>query len=96
MKIKMRNYGAEFNLHCPRCGDVDFSEAIYSYGYPEVYRKCMSCGIDVGTRGSTHIVAIVEEPFVTFTPQTYSEIKRVLEEDIRNGSWKLPGVEESS
>lgn len=89
VKIKMTNYGATFNLHCPRCGNVEYSESVYSSG-ENLYRKCLHCGADVCTDTHTRVGIVVEAPFMEFTPQTYSIIEKTLSDDLKNGSWKMP------
>lgn len=92
VKIEMTNYGAEFNLHCPRCGNVDWSEEVYNSG-KNIYHKCMHCGADVCTDEHTKIGIVVEQPFMEFTPQTYSEIEKTLQDDLKSGSWKIPACD---
>ena len=83
----MTNYGAVFKLHCPRCGNKDFSEEIYDSG-KNTYHKCMHCGADVCSDEHTHIGIVIEAPFVTFTPNTYDDIRGI--DGVHSYCWKLP------
>jgi transcription elongation factor Elf1 len=83
MKVEMTNYGAVFNLHCPRCGKDEWSDKIYDIGKNK-YRKCMNCGSDVCTNEHTRVGIVVENRFIEFTPMTYDEI----ENELRSSAWK--------
>lgn len=81
MKIVMGVYNARYNLRCPRCGNDEWSEKAW-YG---TYHKCLHCGIDVETDERAVITAVVEMPFIAFTPNTYDEIRKELE----TVDWKI-------
>jgi|WetSurMetagenome_2_1015567.scaffolds.fasta_scaffold479779_2 hypothetical protein len=88
MKIEMTNYGTKFDLHCPRCGNTEWSEEEYNSGV-NLYHKCMHCGADVCTDTHTKIGIVIEQPYYEFTPNTYDVIKGF--DGVRNSQWKLPG-----
>jgi transcription elongation factor Elf1 len=65
MKIKLKNYGTEFDLHCPRCGKDQWSDKVFSTGL-HLYHKCLNCGTDVSAEqknGGTDITVVVESQF---------------------------------
>lgn len=85
VKVEMTNYGTKFDLHCPRCGNVEFSEEVYDSG-KNIYHKCMYCGADVCSDTHTSIGIVIEPTFKKFTPNTYDDIKTTL----RSSFWKIP------
>jgi predicted nucleic-acid-binding Zn-ribbon protein len=90
MKIKMTNFGAVFNLHCPRCGNTDWSEQVYDSG-KNVYHKCLHCGADVYNDEHSKIGIVIENPFLEFTPNTYDDIYGI--DGLDNNQWKLTNPE---
>ena len=85
VKVEMTNYGAVFNLHCPRCGNVEFSEEVYDSGKNK-YHKCMHCGADVCSDTHTHVGIVIEPCFREFTQNTYDDIKETLKSPL----WVIP------
>ena len=79
VKVKMSAYGADYNLHCPRCGNDEWSDKVYRSFVGRDYRKCLHCGSDARTDNTTNVVIVTERPFVEFTPQTYDLIEKELE-----------------
>ena len=77
MRVKMLNYGSTFDLHCPKCGNKEWSEKTYNSGV-NLYRKCMHCGADVCTDTHTNIGIVVEEPFKVFDEHTYDKIREYI------------------
>jgi hypothetical protein len=67
MKIPMQCFSAKFDLHCPRCGNTEWSDK--SFGGPVVngvrerYHKCLHCGADVRTNEHTDITIVIEDDF---------------------------------
>jgi hypothetical protein len=86
-KIEMTNYGARFDLHCPRCGYDEWSDEVYDSG-KNIYHKCLRCGADVCTDEHTKIGIVIETIFREFTPQTYDDI--VGKDELDHENWKLP------
>ena len=89
MKVEMTNYGAKFDLHCPRCGNVEWSEETYKITKEKTYRKCLHCGADVCTDEHTKISIVIEPPFREFNEHTYDVIRKELNnEGYSWESWK--------
>lgn len=87
MKIEMTNYGAKFNLHCPRCGNEEWSEEEYDSG-KNIYHKCLHCGADVCTDTHTKVGIVVEKVFYEFTEHTYDLIHG--KDGTASIGWKIP------
>lgn len=83
-KIEMTNYGAKFNLRCPRCGNDEWSEKTYYSSHERMYKKCLHCGADIRTDTHTEIVIVIERPFMVFDEMTYNTI----EKELQNDFWK--------
>lgn len=86
MKIKMTNYGTTFDLHCPRCGNFEFSDEEYDSGN-NIYHKCLHCGADICTDAMTEIGIVIEPSFYEFTPQTYDKIHGII--GVKSVGWNL-------